>query len=309
MQHKEIYIIGFGAIGKALAAFLTAQGRRVRVIRGSVNDGSRAQEDIVIDLADGATLRQSTEVVTLKSVGKTDGPVILATKSYGNKELALALKSKSENSPIVLLQNGLNIEKPFLDNGFSQIYRCVLFATGLALDNGLVRFRSVANSPAGLIKGDIATLNEVVEQINTPYFRFETQKDIQTVIWKKAIMNVVFNSVCPLLETDNGIFNRDASALRLAGQIIKSCTAIAGKAGIRLNPQEIETGLLHISKASDGQLISTLQDINNGRRTEIDTLNFQIAEIAEKNKMTIEAQQILLLGELIKIKEKINLTI
>ncbi|WP_343690988.1 2-dehydropantoate 2-reductase [Chitinophaga sp.] len=302
-----IYIIGFGAIGRALSLFLVARGRRVTVIRGSVNDGSRTQEEVVVELADGTLLTQTIPVVTLDAVDHIDGLVVLTTKSFGNKDLALKLASRVQQTPVVILQNGLNVEAPFTSLGFRHIYRCVLFSTSLILENGVVRFRPVTDSPVGTIQGDVSTLQEIVSQINTPWFPFREEQHIQQVIWKKAIMNTVFNSICPLLETDNGIFYRDAFALHIAQKLISSCLAVAAKAGVHLSPEEIETGLINISKASAGQSISTLQDISNGRQTEIDTLNFEIFRIAQQQGMEATANDILLLGELIKLKEQINL--
>lgn len=302
-----IYIIGFGAIGKALSLFYVAEGRPVTVIRGSVNDGSKTTEEVVVELADGSLLKQLIPVVTLDAVHHIDGPVILTTKSFGNHDLSLKLQSRLQHTPVVILQNGLNVEAPFISNGFKEIYRCVLFSTSVILDSGVVRFRPVTDSPVGVIQGDKATLHDIISRINTAYFPFRAEENIQTVIWKKAIMNTVFNSICPLLQTDNGIFYRDPFALQLAQKVISSCLAIAGKAGVHLEQQEIETGLINISKASAGQSISTLQDINNGRQTEIDTLNFEIFRIAQQQGMETTANEILLLGELIKLKEKINL--
>lgn len=303
-----MYIIGFGAIGKALAAFFAAEGKPVTVIRGSVNDGSTTQEEVVIELADGTVMKQTIPVYTLNAVDQIDGIVMVTTKSFGNKELSLKLSSRLGNkTPVVILQNGLNVEAPFISQGFPHIYRCVLFATSLILPNGAVRFRPVTDSPVGLIEGDIATMQHLIAEINTPYFRFKPETDIQTVIWKKAIMNTVFNSVCPLLETDNGIFHRDSLALQVAQKLIRSGIAIAAKVGVHLSQQEIETGLINISIASDGQAISTLQDLNNGRQTEINTLNFEMVNIAGKHGLEKEAGEILLLGELIKIKEQLKL--
>ncbi len=234
------------------------------------------------------------------------GLVILTTKSFGNRELSLSLQGKSDQTPVVILQNGVNVEAPFLETNFDQIYRCVLFSTSLVLDNGDVRFRPVTDSPVGVIKGDTATLDAIIEEINTPYFPFKAASDIQPVIWKKAIMNTVFNSICPLLEVDNGIFQREPAAFHLAQNLIQSGISIAAKVGVHLNQQEIETGLLNISTASDGQSISTLQDIQKGRHTEIDTLNFELFRLAEEHGIAAAAREILLLGELIKIKERIN---
>jgi len=128
------------------------------------------------------------------------------------------------------------------------------------------------------------------------------------VIWEKAIANSVFNSVCPLLEADNGIFHRNEAALAIARNIIAECVAIAALKGVALQAQNVENTLLRISRLSDGQLISTLQDIRNGRPTEIDTLNGAIAGMADQLGRSDMVSGTRLLGELTKIKADINQT-
>lgn len=64
--------------------------------------------------------------------------------------------------------------------------------------------------------------------------------------------------------------------------------------------------MLAISRSSDGQLISTLQDINNKRPTEIDMLNLEIVGIAEKLSAENLVTETRLLGELTAIKSRLN---
>lgn len=147
-------------------------------------------------------------------------------------------------------------------------------------------------------KGNVSTLEGIVSKLSTPQFEFKIEENIQPVIWKKAIVNSVFNSVCPLLETDNGIFHRNVAALEIARTVIAECIAVARTHGISLTAPEVEESLLKISKLSDGQLISTYQDILAGRRTEIDTLNFEIVRVARN----VNVSNTKLLGELVRLK-------
>jgi 2-dehydropantoate 2-reductase len=146
----------------------------------------------------------------------------------------------------------------------------------------------------------------VVEQLNSPVFQFKAETDIQTAIWKKAIINSVFNSICPLLEIDNGVFQREAQALDIAKRVIAECAAIAKENGIDLEADEVVERLLLISKSSDGQLISTLQDINNNRPTEIETLNFEIVNIARVLNKENAVAYTKLLGELTRLKSELS---
>jgi len=304
---NHIYILGSGAIGKALAVFLRISGQKVTLIRGSVNNGSVKTESIRVEMQNGTVSEADIEIRTLDTLPEIDGIVVLANKSFGNQQLAVSLKGKTGNSPIVLLQNGLGVEQPFVDQDFSEIYRCVLFVTSQTVNDSTVRFKPVSICPIGIELGSMESLQNIVQQLHTPEFSFKSEANIQHIIWKKAIANCVFNSVCPLLEADNGIFYRNAEAFEIARRIIAECVTIAKAKNIALEAKEVEESLLLISKSSDGQLISTLQDIRNKRKTEIDTLNFEIVRIAEslgKSEAVLETK---LLGELTKIKSEMNM--
>lgn len=303
----KIYIIGSGAIGKSLAVALRLQGKNVVVVRGSIDHGAARTENMQVISAEGQVHEAAVEVSTLSNFEQLEGIIVLTNKSYGNDALSRTLKDKAGVSPVVILQNGLGVERPFIDEHYPEIYRCVLFVTSQTLSESSVRFKPVSVCPIGIVKGNAATLQTVVKQLSGGYFQFRAEPDIERTVWKKAIINSVFNSVCPLLDTDNGIFHRNEKALAIAGRIIQECVAIAGEKQIVLDPGEVMENLLHISRSSDGQLISTLQDIRNKRQTEIDTLNFEIVRIAGTLNKEDAVKETKLLGELTKLKSELSI--
>jgi 2-dehydropantoate 2-reductase len=304
---EPIYIVGAGAIGCALAAFLVNAGKRVVLIRRSMDGQIPSTKEIMVGLPDGAELRAVIEVKTFEDLQAIDGIVVITTKSHANQQIAAKLASKGTDHPVVLLQNGLNIEQPFLDQAFTQLYRCVLFVTSQFTADNVISFKPVAPCRVGVIRGDVGLLKSAVAQIDTPGFSFKAEVDIQTLIWRKVIVNCVFNSICPLLNTHNGVFWRNEPALVIARRVIRECAAIARLRGIQLSEEEVTETLLAISKSSDGQLISTLQDINNMRPTEIDTLNLEISRIAAELGADILVTETRLLGELIAIKSSLSM--
>ena len=303
---KNIYIIGAGAVGKTLAVFLKNAGKQVVIIRGSVKDASPITERIRIVCENDAVIEADIEITTFSNFNSLNGMVVLANKSFGNAQLAIDLHSKAGSSPIVLLQNGLGVERPFMNTDFRGIYRAVLFFSSQFLDQNTLKFKPAARCPIGIEKGDTDTLNYIVEQLNTPALEFRSESDIQPLIWKKAIANCAFNSICPLLEVDNGIFHRNEKALAIARRVIAECVAIARGQGIAISEKEVEETLLHISRSSDGQLISTLQDIRNHRQTEIETFNLEIATIAQSQGNEDAVLETKLLGELTQLKADAN---
>lgn len=306
--NTKIYIIGAGAIGKALAVFLKRKGKDIVLLRGHINDRSDYFDNIEVELNNNEILKGEIPVSTVGNYSTLRGIVVLANKSYGNIQLAERLRNKISDSPLVILQNGLNVELPFINDGFSRIYRSVLFTTCQSITENRLKFRPVAESPVGIISGNMEQLTGIVEELNNPYLVFKAEPDIHTSIWTKAIVNSVFNSICPLLETDNGIFYRNKKAGNIARRVIDECVRVAASQGILLSADKVADSLLLISRSSDGQLISTYQDIINKRKTEIETLNFAIASIADKLEEKELAKETRLLGELVQIKSEIAYT-
>ena len=166
MNHQTIYIIGTGAIGKALAVFLKLAGKNVILLRGSVDNQLTSIEKFQVELNDKTIREASIEVSTLSHFQNLDGIILLTNKSFGNDNLSQALKGKTGKSPLVVLQNGLGVEQSFINHGFPEIYRCVLFATSQATSQNTLRFKPVSISPIGLIQGGGTDLINIIEELN-----------------------------------------------------------------------------------------------------------------------------------------------
>lgn len=306
-MNDDIFIIGSGAIGKVLAVFLKLENKNVTLIRGSIDNGSSHTEEITLTLPNQKQRKAAIEVKTISHFKKLDGLIVLTNKSYGNENIARALKGKIDGSPLVILQNGLGVEKIFIQNGFPEVYRCVLFATSQITGKNKLNFKPVSISPIGIIKGTEKKLNWIAVQLDTENFQFKPEPNINKTIWKKAMVSSVFNTICPLLEVDNGIFYRDKEVLLIAKRIIAECISISSEIGVFLDANDVLESVVQISKSSDGQLISTLQDINNRRMTEIDSINLEIARIALEIGKEDLVRETKLLGELIKIKSALSM--
>jgi 2-dehydropantoate 2-reductase len=300
--NNKIYIIGSGAIGKALAVFLQSEKRNVQLVRGRVDNEQAHFEKITVVYNQAETLEEQISVTTLSNLLEIDGIVLVTTKSFSNDTIAKKLKEKRGDFPIIIMQNGLNIERPFEHLELKNIYRCVLFTTSQISKNGDVMFKSVAPSAIGSLQGENDEAEGLVQQINTQRFQFRSEENILNLIWEKAIINCAFNSICPLLEIDNGIFYRNAMALNLAEVIVRECLDVAKEYQIALVEKTIFEKLLLISKRAEGQLISTYEDIRNGRKTEIDSLNLEMARLAEKVGKPELVRVTKFLGEMIAIK-------
>lgn len=302
---EKVYILGGGAIGMSLAVHLVKNNRRVVAVRTSSDEFLRKAVNVRIVGGDSNLTETAVDMVSLSRLNALhDGLIVVSAKANANKQIAAELKAKGGNSPIVIMQNGLGVETPFIDAGSSNIYRCILYATSQKRDENLFTFRAVAASPIGTIQGDEAQLKEIVAFLSTPAFQFRAENKIQEDIWKKVILNAAFNTICPLLDVDNGIFYRDKEATALARAVILEAIEVTKRIGLELKENELLEQLLTISERAEGQYISTLQDMIAGRETEIEYLNLEIARVAESLSPKVDVPKTKLLGELISIRSR-----
>ncbi len=300
-SQATIYILGSGAVGSPLAVYLANAGRTVIAVRTTTSDVPKSTKTISAH-NDSHQLSAPIETISLAQLPKLEGIIVIATKSYANKAIALQLKEKAATSPIVMMQNGLGVEKPFLEAQFAEVYRCVLYVTSQASSENHFLFRPVTSSPIGIISGNQTGLQQCVDALHTPKFPFRAESNIQREIWKKVILNAVFNSICPLLNIDNGVFARDQAVAELARELVLECITLTEKLGLDLQETEVMEQIMLVSKRSNGQLISTLQDINLGRPTEIESLNLEIARVALLTEANLQLPKIELLGKMILAK-------
>lgn len=177
--------------------------------------------------------------------------------------------------------------------------------TGQRLKTNEVQFQAITSSPIGLVHGQGQDLENILTTLSTEIFPFHAESNIAREAWSKTIINAVFNSICPLLNVDNGIFIRDASVLELAREIVQECLLLAAAYDIHLNAEEILERILKISHGSQGILISTLQDLRAGRPTEIESLNLALSRRAAALTPSQDLPRTRLLGQLILAKSRV----
>lgn len=183
-----IHIVGAGAIGMALAVNLVRGGRTVAAVRTSNRNYDWETIQISVQSHEGLTTEAPLEMVSLSKLDDLGGgTVVITAKAVANRFLASEVKDKKFNGPIIIMQNGIGVESPFIDAGFPDIYRCVLHATSQEQRHNFFRFRSVTASPIGTLVGDTQKLSHIVTLLSTAKFQFRTEERIKEEIWKKAI--------------------------------------------------------------------------------------------------------------------------
>lgn len=305
MDTTPVYVIGCGAIGFPLAASLSQIGKNVIAVRSSVSRIGLHFELIKIE-QNGVETEIAVAVTSLDLLQRQKGIFVITAKTFANTEIAIQLSQLNISGPIVLMQNGLDVEAPFIDAGFEQVFRTVLYFTSEKKAELTYAVKPVKPSVVGVVKGSSELLPELVNQLQNPLLVFQATEQIKTIVWQKTIANIVFNSICPLLNQDNGVFFRNPEVMALGDELIAECIQVAQADGVELEHQMVREQILAISQASSGLLISTLLDLNAKRQTEINDINLAVARKADLYGLTGAVTRTRVLGELILLKQRLT---
>jgi len=207
--------------------------------------------------------------------------VFLFVKSYSTAE---ALKDISghlnNNSIIVSLQNGLgNIEE----------IRKLIPAERIVY--GSTTFGASKSSPTDVTAGGAGIINiggaenghvqRVHHLLNSAGLNSYTVDDPDYFLWHKAVINAGINPIAAIPGISNGeiLTNSYSSALqeKIVSEGVKSATAN----NIKLDYTEMLKTTRDVCEKTSSNICSMLQDLRNGRKTEIDSINGKIIEFAE----------------------------
>lgn len=297
---SSIFVIGCGAVGIPLAASLARSRKDVVAVRTRDPGFPMQLLNYRVEVR-GETSEIPIPTVGLDSLQGEESVIVISTKGHTNAMVADRLKDAGMRGPLVIMQNGMGVEKPFIDAGFKEVYRCVLYVVSEGdAENGF-RFHPIKPSPIGIVSGSEEGFGACFETLDTSGFPLHREPDIRREVWGKTIVNSVFNSICPLMEADNGLFARNEQAKELAWELIQESASLARKQGIDLNAEALMERVLQISGNST-QAISTLQDLRRGRETEIDFINLELARIGASMEPPVPLPKTECLGKLIALK-------
>ncbi|WP_159523697.1 ketopantoate reductase family protein [Sunxiuqinia indica] len=82
MKNNKIYIIGSGAIGKALAVFLQHEEKDVTLVRGRVDNLPDEEFLITVTNQDHQKFQQKITTPTYSNLIDINGVVLIATKTW-----------------------------------------------------------------------------------------------------------------------------------------------------------------------------------------------------------------------------------
>lgn len=212
--------------------------------------------------------------------------IILAVKSYDTESAMAKVKDMvGKNSAVLSLQNGLDNEIKIAELIGKERTLGGITSHGITfMEPGRVRHAGVGETIIGELDGeDSERIKNICEALTSVGIETKISKNIESEIWTKGIVNAGINPLTALTRLKNGYLLKVPYLTGLLESTCQECITVAEKAGIRLPERDIIEKTKNVARLTKENKSSMLQDIERGRRTEIDSINGKIVEVGKKH--------------------------
>jgi 2-dehydropantoate 2-reductase len=317
----KIIVLGAGAIGLVFGGFLAKAGHRVVFLGREENVSAVKRHGLFIEGLWGDHLITNIVGYTnLRELKEKEGAscdlVLLTVKSYDTENMLKAFHQAFANPmPILSLQNGLgNLDKiiQIIGPKWAMAGRVIF---GAEIDSpGRVSVTVYAEEVivGGIENGiDYQRVTAIADTLSNAGIPTLSTREIKKYIWGKVLYNSALNGLGAILGAKYGFLREHESSRMLITSIVHEFFSVLEKENIKLDwatPGVYLDDLFErLIPATYDHYPSMLRDIQNRKRTEIDSINGAIVEIAQKHGIDVPVNW--LITTLVKTKEKIALGI
>lgn len=261
---KEVAVVGPGAVGTTVAAYLYAAGHQLLVCGRT----PRPQLELRPDGADPIVV-PGPVCTDPDAVTRPVGVVLLALKATQNDDGGRWLaRLCDEHTIVVVLQNGVEqVEQVQPHCPTSTVLPGIVWYSAETQPQGWVRLRTEARLvlPTGPAAAKIADL------LNGAGCTVECDPDFTTAAWRKLLTNALAGLMV-LTGRRIGMFRRDDVAV-LARRYVAECAAVARAEGAHLGDDVVDELVDMFRQAPTDMGTSMLADREAGRPLEWDIRN------------------------------------
>jgi 2-dehydropantoate 2-reductase len=299
---ERIAILGAGAMGAFFATrFASAGGfSTVLVARGERHE--RLKRDGLI--VNGQVYH--IPVVHPDRVDAAADLILVAVKGYQLPRAAGDLRHLvGDHTTLLSVMNGLDSEEIL-----AEFYGAdkVLYAMSLGIDAvregnqitytkpGTHYFGRATNTPPG------ERVRRVQDAFDRAGITYETPADMIRTLWWKFMINVGVNLPSAVLRAPYGVFQSSPDAQAIMEDLMREVIAVGNAAGVDLAEQDVVDWYPILRTLSPEGKTSMLQDIEAGRRTEVEIFAGKVVELGQVHGIPTPVNRTL--GHLIQALEQ-----
>jgi 2-dehydropantoate 2-reductase len=213
--------------------------------------------------------------------------VVIAVKYDGLEQALQAVKRHVGPDTILMsLLNGIASE-----DDIAQVYgdRHLLHAVCVGID-AVRQGTSVQYSGIGEICFGNATAHDLTDDVAAVKALFDragipcaVHEDIQRTMWWKFMINVGVNQASAILRAPYGKFQTDSHAHSVMQSLMREVLALSAAVGVDLGEDALTQFDIVLKQLSPAGKTSMLQDVEAGRRTEIEQLAGMVRRLGQEH--------------------------
>ncbi len=289
----KILVFGLGALGTVYSCLLQQQGHEITGVDHEPVVKAIQQHGVQVKGIWGEHKAVLNQVVSsLDELKEQDFDIIIiSVKSYETDEVARQLRNIiSANTYLVLAQNGYgNFETASRYIPPQQIIlgRVIFGSETISAGEAMVTVIAddvILGSPDNLI--DMELLQQFAEIFSRAGIPTRASSDIMRYVWGKIIYNSALNPLGAILEVPYGKLAEISYSKDLMDQVIEEIFSVLKAShqstmweNAAAYRKDFYAQLVPVTAAHHA---SMLQDIQRGRKTEIDSLNGAVVELGRK---------------------------
>jgi len=281
----KIVIIGAGAMGGLFAFLLSAAKETVAVVDvWGEHIETIAKKGLSLE-GDAETLVEHPVALTSVDGLSPADLILIFVKSAMTREAAQsALQILGPSSRVLTLQNGLgNAEIIAEVVGKERVMAGTTAQGATLLGPGRIRNGGRGDTHIGCLAGAADEFcRETARVFSRAGIPTVAEDEVQPLIWGKLVVNVGINALTALLKLRNGQLADFYETRELVEMAVAEAVQVAAASGVILPYENAVSKVMATAKATSANRSSMLQDILNGRKTEIDAINGALVREGER---------------------------
>lgn len=311
----RILIVGAGSIGRLFGALLGKSGIDVTLLEKKTDVvNAIAQQGIgLLQLNEANPDLVSHVKVTVTDTAPGLAPFDLVLIAVKSSDTLAAIKSASQfiddHCPVLSIQTGLgNVEIMEQVVANKHILAGFTLMSGAALGDNHVRHGGSGVTAFGELDGSVSERAlKIARTFEAAGIETHVVPDILSQLWKKVIVYSAINPVSAILKVQNGRLLENMESISLMKRLIDEAKWVAEANSINLSGANLYDMLFDACKRTATTISSMLQDVLNGKSTEIDAQNGYFCKIAREKGRSLPVHETIV--ELIKLLEKLPSTV
>lgn len=294
MEHeiKNILICGIGAVGSIYADKIQSfDSAHLRVLVDKERFAKYKKEPVIFN---GREL-DFNYVLPEENDFKAD-LIIIATKFAGLYEARKNIKNFVKDDTIILsLLNGVTSEEILAETyGWDKLLLSYFIGHSAIREGRNIRHDDVNIIVFGDRENSVASENvaRLKAFFDKAGIKYRIPLDMKYSLWLKFMLNVAANQSTAILRMTFGEMLENKKFMEFAVNIMKEVQAVAKAEGVKNTDDMIEKTIEHLNTMIPDGKTSMLQDVEAGRKTEVDMFAGTMVRLGKKHNIPTPYNQV-----------------